>query len=143
MFNGEYNHSVDSKGRLIIPKEFRDGLGTEFKITRGLDGCLFVFPLNEWASFEQKLRSLPLANSNARRLTRFFAAGATNCEPDQQGRILLPQTLREYAGLEKDVVITGMIERIEIWDKQKWSDYNAEGDMDEIAEQMLQLGLNI
>lgn len=143
MFNGEYSHSMDTKGRLIIPTGFREELGTEFKVTRGLDGCLFVFPLNEWQEFEQKLRALPLTQSNARRFTRFFVAGATSCELDRQGRILLPASLREFAGLEKDVVLAGMINRIEIWDRTRWSDYNADGDMDDIAEQMAELGLNI
>jgi MraZ protein len=143
MFNGESNHSVDTKGRLIIPTRFRDELGDEFKVTRGLDGCLFVFPIGEWQAFEEKLRALPLTQSNARRFTRFFVAGAQTCELDRQGRVLLPATLREFAGLEKDVVVTGMINRVEIWDKARWSQYNAEGDMDSIAEQMAQLGLNI
>ena len=143
MFNGEYNHTVDTKGRLIIPTKFRDGLGEEFKVTRGLDGCLFAFPLGEWEKFEEQLRSLPLTQSNARRFTRFFFFFSMSCELDRQGRILLPQSLREFAGLEKDVVLTGMINRVEIWDKQRWTDYNASGDMDDIAEQMSQLGLNI
>lgn len=85
MFNGEYNHTVDTKGRLIIPTKFRDGLGEEFKVTRGLDGCLFAFPLGEWEKFEEQLRSLPLTQSNARRFTRFFVAGAMSCELDRQG----------------------------------------------------------
>jgi MraZ protein len=143
MFNGEYNHTLDTKGRLIIPTRFRDDLGEELKVTRGLDGCLFAFPLGEWETFEEKLRSLPLTQSNARRFTRFFVAGAMNCELDRQGRILLPQSLREFAGLDKDVVVTGMINRVEIWDKQRWTDYNASGNMDDIAEQMSELGLNI
>lgn len=143
MFMGEYNHSVDTKGRLIIPSRFRDELGDEFVVTKGLDGCLFVFPNNEWQIFEEKLRTLPLTNKSARQFARFFVAGATPCELDKQGRILLPQTLREFAGLEKDVVLTGMLNRIEIWSKSKWSENASYDDMDDIAEQMTELGLSI
>ena len=103
MFMGEYNHTIDAKGRLIIPSKFRELLGEEFVLTRGLDGCLYIYPMDEWESFEMKLRSLPLTNKNARTFSRFFVAGATTCELDRQGRILVPQTLREFAGLEKDV----------------------------------------
>ena len=145
MFMGEYNHTIDTKGRLIIPSKFREGLGEEFVITKGLDGCLFVFPNDEWQAFELKLKSLPLTNKNARQFARFFVAGATPCELDKQGRILLPGTLREFAGLDKDVVLTGMLNRIEIWSKEKWNENNSLDDaaMDEIAEQMTDLGLSI
>jgi len=140
---GEYNHTVDTKGRLIIPSKFREDLGDEFVITKGLDGCLFVFPNHEWQTFEEKLKSLPLTNKSARQFARFFVAGATPCELDKQGRILLPGTLREFAGLEKDVVLTGMLSRIEIWSKSKWNENNSCDDMDDIAEQMTDLGLSI
>lgn len=143
MFMGEYNHTIDTKGRLIIPSKFRDELGLEFVVTRGLDGCLFVFPATEWQAFELKLKSLPLTNKNARQFSRFFVAGATPCELDKQGRILLPLALREFAGLEKDVVLTGMINRIEIWDKSKWADASSCDDMSDIAEQMTGLGMSI
>lgn len=119
MFMGEYNHTIDAKGRLIIPSKFRELLGEEFVLTRGLDGCLYIYPMDEWESFEMKLRSLPLTNKNARTFSRFFVAGATTCELDRQGRILVPQTLREFAGLEKDVVLTGNLNRIEVWSKEK------------------------
>ena len=143
MFMGEYSHTVDTKGRLIIPSKFREQLGEEFIVTKGLDGCLFVFPQDEWQAFEEKLRTLPLTQKGARQFTRFFVAGATPCELDKQGRILLPATLREFAGLDKDVVLAGMLNRIEIWSKDKWTENNACGDMDDIAEQMTQLGLVI
>lgn len=143
MFMGEYNHTVDTKGRLIIPSKFRELLGEEFIVTKGLDGCLFVFPMNEWHAFEEKLRTLPLTQKGARQFTRFFVAGATPCELDKQGRILLPATLREFAGLDKDVVLAGMLNRIEIWSKAKWTENNAYDDMDDIAEQMTDLGLSI
>ena len=143
MFMGEYNHTIDTKGRLIIPAKFREQLGNEFVVTKGLDGCLFVFPMNEWELFEQKLRTLPLTQKSARKFTRFFVAGATECELDKQGRILLPQTLREFAQLEKDVVLSGNLKRVEIWSKANWTDNNAYDDMDDIAEQMTDLGLGI
>ncbi|MBU9738714.1 division/cell wall cluster transcriptional repressor MraZ [Diplocloster agilis] len=143
MFMGEYNHSIDPKGRLIIPSKFREILGDEFVVTKGLDGCLFVFPNDEWQAFEEKLRALPMANKNARKFSRFFMAGATTCELDKQGRILLPSTLREFADLEKDVVLAGLLNRIEIWSKARWNENNTYDDMDDIAEQMMDLGLNI
>ena len=143
MFMGEFNHTIDAKGRLIIPSRFREELGQEFVMTKGLDGCLFVFPMNEWELFEQKLRTLPLTQKSARKFTRFFVAGATECELDKQGRILLPQTLREFAQLEKDVVLSGNLNRVEIWSKANWTDNNAYDDMDDIAEQMTDLGLSI
>ncbi len=145
MFMGEYNHTIDTKGRLIIPSKFREGLGEEFVVTKGLDGCLFVFPMEEWHTFEEKLRDLPLTNKSARQFARFFASGATPCELDKQGRILLTAPLRGYAGLEKDVVLTGMLNRVEIWSKEKWDEINSfdDSDMDEIAEQMANLGINI
>lgn len=145
MFMGEYSHTIDTKGRLIIPSRFREELGETFVVTKGLDGCLFVFSDEEWKAFEIKLKSLPLTNKNARQFARFFVAGATPCELDKQGRILLPATLREFAGLEKDVVLTGMLNRIEIWSKDKWNENNSLDDvaMDEIAEQMTDLGFGI
>ena len=143
MFMGEYNHTVDTKGRLIIPSKFREQLGEDFIVTKGLDGCLFVFPQDEWLAFEEKLRTLPLTQKGARQFTRFFVAGATPCELDKQGRILLPATLREFAGLDKEVVLTGMLNRIEIWSKDKWMENNSFDDMDDIAEQMTDLGLII
>lgn len=145
MFMGEYSHTIDTKGRLIIPSKFREELGETFVVTKGLDGCLFVFSDEEWKAFEIKLKSLPLTNKNARQFARFFVAGATPCELDKQGRILLPATLREFAGLEKDVVLTGMLNRIEIWSKEKWNENNSLDDvaMDEIAEHMTDLGFGI
>ena len=143
MFMGEFNHTVDTKGRLIIPTRFREKLGEEFVVTKGLDGCLFVYPQKAWEEFEEKLRALPLTRKDARTLVRFFVAGATPCELDKQGRILVPATLREFAGLEKDVVLAGVTNRVEIWSKDRWADVNAVGDMDNIAEQMAELGLDI
>lgn len=143
MFMGEYNHTIDAKGRLIIPAKFRELLGTEFVLTRGLDGCLFIYPVDEWKAFEQKLRALPLTNKNARTFSRFFVAGAAMCELDRQGRVLVPQTLREFAGLEKDVVLTGNLDRIEVWSKDKWSENCDYDDMKEIAESMQDMDIVI
>ncbi len=140
-FMGEYNHTIDTKGRLIIPAKFRELLGDEFVVTKGLDGCLFAFPKNEWELFEEKLRKLPLTNKSARKFTRFFVSGASMCELDKQGRILLPQTLREFAQLEKDVVLSGNLNRVEIWSKANWEINNAYDDVDDLAEQMTDLGL--
>ena len=145
MFMGEYNHTIDSKGRLIVPARFREALGDEFVITKGLDGCLFVYAEKEWQVFEEKLRSLPLTNKNSRQFTRFFLAGAAACEVDKQGRVLIPQVLRDFAALEKDVVLVGVASRIEIWSRQLWDECmdNYDDDMDEVAENMESLGFSI
>ena len=145
MFMGEYNHTIDAKGRLIVPAKFREILGDNFIVTKGLDGCLFVYPNDEWTRFEEKLKSLPLTNKHARQFTRFFLAGAAACEVDKQGRILLPQVLREFASLEKDVVLVGVASRIEIWSRERWDESmnTYDGDMDEVAENMESLGFSI
>lgn len=145
MFMGVYNHTIDAKGRLIVPVKFREILGDNFIVTKGLDGCLFVYPNDEWTRFEEKLKSLPLTNKNARQFTRFFLAGAAACEVDKQGRILLPQVLREFASLEKDVVLVGVASRIEIWSRERWDESmnTYDGDMDEVAENMESLGFSI
>lgn len=145
MFMGEYNHTIDAKGRLIVPAKFREILGDNFIVTKGLDGCLFVYPNDEWTRFEEKLKSLPLTNKNARQFTRFFLAGAAACEVDKQGRILLPQVLRAFASLEKDVVLVGVASRIEIWSRERWDESmnTYDGDMDEVAENMESLGFSI
>ena len=143
MFMGEYNHTIDAKGRLIIPAKFREALGEEFILTRGLDGCLSIYPMDEWKSFEEKLKALPLTDKNARAFLRFFVAGATSCERDKQGRILVPSTLREFAGLEKEVVLTGNLTRIEVWSKEKWIENSNYDDMDSIAASMQEMGIVI
>ena len=141
MFMGEYNHTVDAKGRLIVPSKFREQLGDEFMITKGLDNCLFVYENSEWAALEEKLRTLPLTNAAGRKFSRFLLAGATTCEVDKQGRILLPSVLREFAGIGKDAVLVGVGSRIEIWNKDKWMEANTFDDMEEIAEHMEGLGI--
>ena len=114
MFIGEYNHTIDAKGRLIIPSRFREVLGDEFVVTKGMDGCLFVFDNPEWQAFEEKLHKLPMIDKGARQFTRFFLAGAASVEVDKQGRILLPAVLREFAGITKDAVLVGVGSRVEI-----------------------------
>ncbi|MCI5492902.1 MAG: division/cell wall cluster transcriptional repressor MraZ [Lachnospiraceae bacterium] len=143
MFMGEYNHTLDAKGRLIVPSKFREQLGDEFVVTKGLDGCLFVYPNEEWQNIEEKFRNIPLTTKDARKFSRFFFAGAASCEVDKQGRILLPTVLREFADLQKDVVSVGVLNRIEIWSKDRWTETNSYDDMDEIAEHMAELGLSI
>ena len=143
MFMGEYNHTIDAKGRLIVPSRFREKLGEEFVVTKGLDDCLFVYPMDEWAHIEEAFRKVPLTNKKARDFVRFFFAGAASCEVDKQGRILLPPNLRAYAGLEKEIVSAGVLNRVEIWDKEKWEKSNDIGDMDDIADYMAELGVSI
>ena len=143
MLIGEYEHSLDSKGRLIMPSKLREDIGEKFIVTKGLDGCLFGFSKHEWTNFEEKLKTLPLTNKNARDFVRFFLSGATECEIDKQGRFLIVANLRQYASMEKDVVIIGVGTRIEIWNKQKWEEYNSEENIsaDAIAENMTLLGI--
>lgn len=143
MLIGEYEHSLDAKGRLIMPAKIREDIGEKFIITKGLDGCLFGFSKNEWNNFEEKLKTLPLTNKNARDFVRFFLSGAIECEIDKQGRFLIASNLREYAELGKEAVITGVGTRIEIWNKDKWKAYNSEENLsaDEIAENMANLGM--
>ena len=141
MLIGEYEHSLDAKGRLIMPAKLREDIGEKFIITKGLDGCLFAFSITEWKNFEEKLRSLPISNKDARKFSRFFFAGAIECEIDKQGRFLISSNLREFAELEKDVIIVGMDSRIEIWSKEKWNKFDEDISADEIAEKMEMLGI--
>lgn len=143
MFLGEFQHTLDNKGRLILPAKFRDALADGLIITKGMENCLFVFPKKEWLVFEKKIASLPLTKKDARKFTRFFFAGATEDVPDRQGRISIPQHLREYASLKKDVVIIGVSTRLEIWDKKIWDDYSkgAEASYADVAEELTDLGI--
>ena len=143
MLIGEYEHSLDVKGRLIMPAKLREDIGEKFIITKGLDGCLFGFSLNEWTNFEEKLKSLPLTNKNARDFVRFFLSGAVNVEIDKQGRFLVASNLREYASMVKEVVIIGVGTRIEFWSKDKWIKYNSSENIsaDNLAENMTILGI--
>ena len=139
MFMGEYQHTVDTKGRLIIPAKFRDDLGDGFVITRGLDHCLFGYPIGEWRKLEEKLKELPMTKKDARAFARFFFSGATEVEIDKQGRINIPSTLIQHANLEKECVVVGVSSKIEIWSKDAWENYfsEAEESFDEIAENMI------
>lgn len=143
MFIGEYQHTIDPKGRVILPAKFRDELGEKFVVTKGLDNCLFVYPNEEWNNLEQKLRSLPLTSKDARAFVRFFFAGAAECGLDKQGRILLPANLREHASLDKELMIIGVSSRVEIWSKEAWESYNNASDLeyDEVFEKMAELGI--
>lgn len=140
---GEYQHSLDEKGRVIIPARFRDTLGTTFVITRGLDNCLFVYPQSEWSQLEQKLKTLPFTRSDARAFTRFFFSGAIECELDKQGRVNIPGNLRSYAKLDKDCVIIGVSNRVEIWGSERWENYfqDSEDSFNEIAEKIVDFDL--
>jgi len=143
MFIGEYQHSLDNKGRIIIPSKFREELGDVFIMTKGLDNCLFVYPKDEWKVLEDKLKLLPLTRKDARAFVRFFFAGATECELDKQGRILVPSNLREHSKLVKDAVIIGVSNRVEVWSKEQWDLYNDDDDLsyENIAEKMAELGI--
>lgn len=143
MLIGEYDHSLDSKGRLIMPAKLREDMGEKFIITAGLDGCLFGFSMEEWKKFEDKLKTLPITNKNARNFVRFFLSGATECELDKQGRFLIVGKLRENAKLEKDVTIIGTGTRIEIWNKEKWQEHISEENLsiEDIEQNMEELGI--
>lgn len=143
MLIGEFEHSLDAKGRLIMPAKLKSAIGDRFIVTKGLDGCLFAFSQEEWKNFEEKLKALPLSNRNSREFTRFFLSGATECEIDKQGRFLIPNNLRESAELKKEAVIIGVGTRIEIWDKEKWNTYNSAENIsvEDIAENMTMLGI--
>ena len=141
MLMGEYSHSLDTKGRLIMPAKLIQDIGDKFILTKGLDGCLFAFSQEEWLNFEEKLKSLPLSDKNARNFVRFFLSGATECEIDKQGRFLIPNNLRTAANLDKDVVIIGVGTRLEIWNKETWEKCDEEISADEIAENMANLGI--
>lgn len=143
MFMGEYRHNVDEKGRMIVPAKFRDELGDSFVVTRGLDRCLFVYPIDEWKKLEEQLKALPFTKKDARAFTRFFFSGATECELDKQGRVNISSPLREFAKLEKECVIIGVSNRVEVWSKALWEEYFAESEesFSEIAENIVDFDL--
>ncbi|PIR44317.1 cell division/cell wall cluster transcriptional repressor MraZ [Candidatus Wolfebacteria bacterium CG10_big_fil_rev_8_21_14_0_10_31_9] len=141
MFIGEFKHNLDVKGRMAVPAKFRNKLGVNAIITRGLDHCLFIFNSKEWEILAQKLISLPLAQANSRAFVRLMLAGAVDAEVDKQGRILIPDYLREYAGLKKETIVTGLYNRIEVWDSNIWKQYKikTEASSEEIAEKLGEL----
>ena len=143
MLMGEFQHNIDAKGRIIIPAKLREDLGAKFVITRGLDGCVFGYPLDNWEKIQEKLKQLPLAKKEARAFTRFFYSAAAEVEIDKQGRINVPSTLVDYANLEKECLVLGVSDRIEIWSKTRWESVSSEIEesLEEIAEDMLDFGL--
>lgn len=142
MFMGEHFHSLDDKSRLIVPAKFRQGLGDRFVATKGLDGCIFVYPESEWNLLEQNLKNLPFTKGDFRAFSRLFFSGASECEFDKQGRFVLPQNLREYARIDKDVAIVGVSNRVEVWSKAEWQKYQ-EGNYpvyESLAEKIVDVG---
>ena len=143
MLIGEYQHSIDLKKRLAVPSKFRGELKNKVVVTRGLDKCLFIYPMKVWGALANKLGTLPVGEAATRSFIRLMLAGATDVEVDKQGRILIPDYLKAYAGLRKNVIVAGVYNRLEIWDEKKWEVYkkNAEKNTDEIAEQLGKLGV--
>ena len=145
MFIGQYQHSIDAKGRVSIPAKFRDALGESFVITQGLDNCLFVYPMNEWQALEDKLKKLSFTKAKARAFSRLFFSGADGVEPDKLGRALVAAHLRKFAGLDKEVIIIGVGNRLEIWDSAHWSGYSEEAaaDYEALAEDLNDFDIDI
>lgn len=143
MFIGEYQHNIDPKKRLSLPSKFRGELGKKVVVTRGLDKCLFVYPMKVWEEIAGKLGTLPIGESTTRSFIRLMLAGATDVDIDGQGRVLIPDYLKSYAGLHKNVTVAGLYNRLEIWDETKWDAYKnkAGKNTDEIAEQLGKLGV--
>lgn len=143
MFMGEYHHNLDAKGRLIVPAKFREQLGANFVLTRGMDGCLFGYPDSEWQALQEKLAQLPLTKKDARTFVRFLYSAATECELDRQGRINIPKPLMDHAGLAKECVLVGVANRIEVWSSERWNNFadSAADDFDEISENLMDFGL--
>lgn len=143
MLIGEYQHNLDKKKRLMIPAKVRKSLGNEMIVTKGLDNCLFVYPMSEWKKLTDKLSTLPLSQGNARGFARLLLAGASEAQLDSLGRILIPDYLKEYAHLNKDVVIVGVYSRMEIWDKSAWQEYRSRSEQsgNELAEQLGAMGI--
>ncbi len=141
-FTGEYQHSIDAKGRVIVPAKFRESLGETFMITMGYDGCLSMYSNDEWIEFVEKLNKLPEGRKEARIVRRHFLAKAVLCEMDKQGRVLIPAKLREYAEFVKDIVFVGMLSKVEIWSKEKWDDIDLDN-MDDAAEKLAEFGIEL
>ncbi len=143
MFTGEYQHTLDGKGRVIIPSRLRDGLGDRFMVTRGFEKCLLAYPNSEWVRLEQKLKNLPFTKSDSRKFKRLFFSGAMEVEADKQGRVLIPQNLRDYANIEKDVMFIGVSNYVELWNEAAWKEYFGEANenYEEIAEELVDFDL--
>jgi MraZ protein len=143
MFIGEYNHNLDNKGRLAVPVKFRDDLKKGAVVTKGLDGCLFLYTMSEWKILADKLSKLPISQSNTRAFARLMLAGAMDVQIDKQGRVVLPDYLRRYAVLKKKIIINGLYNRLEIWDENNWEKYKkiTEKESGDIAEKLGELGV--
>jgi MraZ protein len=143
VFTGQYFNSVGLKNRIIVPSKFREKLGGRFMLTKALDPCLYIYPMDEWQKFQDKLAALPMANKEARAFVRYFAANAVECETDRQGRMIVPQDLKEYAKIDKDLITKGMLTKIEIWSRPVWEIYDEETNLspDEIAGKMIEFGI--
>jgi MraZ protein len=142
MLMGEYEHTLDEKGRITIPARLRDEFHGHFVITKGLDGCLFVYPMTEWERMEERLKSLPMTNASARAFARLFLAGAQEVETDKQFRVVIPPRLRQHAGIERDIVLVGVSTRVELWSQERWTQYQTEAQTsyEEVAEKMVDFG---
>lgn len=145
MFMGEYHHTIDEKGRIIIPSKFREDLGEKFIITRGIENCLFVYSLSSWEKITNKLESLPFTKKDARQFVRFFLSGATTAEFDKQGRVNITSPLISYANLQKDCVVIGTGDRLEIWSQEDWNAFfeSASSNMSDIAENLFNESVSI
>lgn len=145
LFIGEFHHNLDAKSRLIVPAKFRQDLGSNFVMTRGLEGCLFVFPQEEWKVIADKMAALPLMKKDARQFARMFLSGATEVDVDKSGRFVIPQVLSEFASLEKECVVIGVQNRLEVWSKEKWNAFlsGALDEYEEIAEQLIDFEIQI
>ena len=145
MFIGEYHHTIDDKGRIIIPAKFRDELGSNFVVTRGIESCLFVYPNKNWDQICEKLNSLPFTRKDARIFNRFFMSGATNVELDKQGRVNISKPLIDYANLLKDCVIIGTGDRLEVWSQESWESFfdSTKDSMSDIAENLFNESVNL
>lgn len=143
MLMGEFQHSLDEKGRIIIPAKFREELGDKFIITRGLDNCLFVYPVSQWRILADKIKELPTSQPETRAFVRLFFSGAVEAELDKQGRVMIPQSLREHARIEKDVYVIGVSTKVEIWAKETWENYSAQTQKsyEEIAQNIINIGI--
>lgn len=140
---GEYQHAMDEKGRLIIPAKFREGLGEKFVITRGLDNCLFVYPMEQWKLLEEKIKELPTSHADTRAFVRMFFSGAVEAELDKQGRVVIPAHLREHARIERDLYVIGVSTKVEIWAKETWENYSSQAQQsyESIAEKIIDIGI--
>lgn len=145
MLIGEYRHNIDDKNRIILPVKFRDEIGDKFVLTRGLDGCLFIYSLENWEKIIEKLKALPFTKKDARTFMRFFLSGAIECELDKQGRISISSSLIEYANIKKECAIIGVNDRLEVWSLDKFLDHvqTNENELSDIAEKLFDTNFEI